>query len=621
MSVPPAARALEEACFAAASRAAATGFATADAVVAAMGGVYALHEAMRHAGDFYYGQGQVPAQGAMPRCVEHLCDVQRRLDAFVACFFVTRPLACFADLVDEAARMLRRECVPTMHDVRTAILGLDQKTPPPLASAAAGGAAAACGAADPDEINIDEEETLAPTSVSFESFGLGPLWALPIVASRFPCKPRQPLRQDVVLRELRTFHGPLTAFAAHIMQTFSAGNLAAELGVLVDVPGLASLRAHLVERFPDWAHAPFGIAGEAAQSLEQPAPSQRSSRGFGKVPKLRRPPGNPAAATFVDSVEMAMKAADIRFSPSFAKLEALVQKKVPLSSEIASKVATEYALLHLGSSRFRAKRFLREEQDDEACEEERASPEETSAEADNVSGDARKSREETGEPSTTAPTENVVAPEATKTVPESARSACAGPYTNASSSLRADSETRDPAYGSTKLQVGRKRSHFEASLPHLHSGKHIRWIETAELAGVLPSMAALDTRDGRKAGRWGESLVAKYLAAQHPDWKVDWINEDKESLASFDIKMTERASNSFRTTRFIEVKTSRYSNKNTFEISLSEWDFFAGQRSASINYEIFRVFSAGDPRSVRIAVICDPLKLLREQKVHLCLAV
>ena len=42
---------------------------------------------------------------------------------------------------------------------------------------------------------------------------------------------------------------------------------------------------------------------------------------------------------------------------------------------------------------------------------------------------------------------------------------------------------------------------------------------------------------------------------------------------------------------------------------------------ASLNYDIYRVFNAGDPARAFIAVLRDPFRMLQEQKIQLCLAV
>jgi len=161
---------------------------------------------------------------------------------------------------------------------------------------------------------------------------------------------------------------------------------------------------------------------------------------------------------------------------------------------------------------------------------------------------------------------------------------------------------------------------FEASMPHLRSRTSINWIEIDALRDCFPKQA-LDTGSTDAVGRWGEELVYNFLKKSMNGCIVDWKNADGESRSSFDFHVTDKTTNSLKTSRFIEVKSTRYDNKNAFEISLNEWDFFTGRGAGSINFDIYRVFNAGDARKVRIAVIQNPLRLLKEQRIHLCIAI
>ena len=59
-------------------------------------------------------------------------------------------------------------------------------------------------------------------------------------------------------------------------------------------------------------------------------------------------------------------------------------------------------------------------------------------------------------------------------------------------------------------------------------------------------------------------------------------------------------------------------DKNVFEISYDEWSF---AMRPGINYQIYRVYGAGDPRDVSITILRDPVKAVREQRVGLCLCI
>ena len=156
-------------------------------------------------------------------------------------------------------------------------------------------------------------------------------------------------------------------------------------------------------------------------------------------------------------------------------------------------------------------------------------------------------------------------------------------------------------------------------------------VECIDVAALMPSLLrrntilseALSSKADqlRAIGRWGECLVYQYLLLNHPQNSVTWLNEIDESNASYDIKLehNKSASASLRNTIFIEVKTTQFSDKNVFQISKHEWDFMASL--PRIQYDIYRVYSAGNSSSARIVIYHDVYKLIDEGKIQLCLAV
>jgi Domain of unknown function (DUF3883) len=143
--------------------------------------------------------------------------------------------------------------------------------------------------------------------------------------------------------------------------------------------------------------------------------------------------------------------------------------------------------------------------------------------------------------------------------------------------------------------------------------------------------------DLHSIGKWGEALVYQYLMGKNPSLQlaglasptVEWLNEKEETRAGYDIITTvpkrvdnqgfgagSRASSVIETT-YIEVKTSRFDNLNTFEISLWEWQFATS--NPRVRYHIYRVYNAFSPSKVRIVVLEDILELITMKKVKLCL--
>eukprot|EP00597_Dinobryon_sp_UTEXLB2267_P004169 CAMPEP_0170062060 /NCGR_PEP_ID=MMETSP0019_2-20121128/3420_1 /TAXON_ID=98059 /ORGANISM="Dinobryon sp., Strain UTEXLB2267" /LENGTH=453 /DNA_ID=CAMNT_0010268097 /DNA_START=110 /DNA_END=1472 /DNA_ORIENTATION=- len=138
------------------------------------------------------------------------------------------------------------------------------------------------------------------------------------------------------------------------------------------------------------------------------------------------------------------------------------------------------------------------------------------------------------------------------------------------------------------------------------------------LPHLLPFAAEGGTEHLQAVGRWGESLVHRLLLSrlQLPaspslsEQPLQWLNQHGESRASYDfiVTATPSAGSAGRgRSTFIEVKTTRFSDLNVFELSLWEWQFATAL--PRVNYHVYRVFNAADPR------------LIAERRVKLCLAV
>ena len=153
------------------------------------------------------------------------------------------------------------------------------------------------------------------------------------------------------------------------------------------------------------------------------------------------------------------------------------------------------------------------------------------------------------------------------------------------------------------------------------------WGAGLPVGGVSKGATPLDVSDLRAVGRWGEALVYQYLLSKTSGEVVNWVNKEEESRAGYDIiveKVQIVASSaigsrpsSVTETSYIEVKTTRFDDLNTFEISLWEWEFATA--NPRVKYHIYRVFNAGDPEKVRIVVVEDILEMITLKKVRLCL--
>jgi hypothetical protein len=125
--------------------------------------------------------------------------------------------------------------------------------------------------------------------------------------------------------------------------------------------------------------------------------------------------------------------------------------------------------------------------------------------------------------------------------------------------------------------------------------------------------------------------------------KVNWVNQIEETRAAYDFIYTPPSSDlnsvfvphgmnnnvpgrrstsalfplSFQNS-FIEVKTSKFPDRNVFEISYLEWMFACSE--PRVPYHIFRVISAGNPEDVKVIILRDIATMVSEKKLKLCLA-
>jgi hypothetical protein len=158
---------------------------------------------------------------------------------------------------------------------------------------------------------------------------------------------------------------------------------------------------------------------------------------------------------------------------------------------------------------------------------------------------------------------------------------------------------------------GRMNSTKNASVTT--NGKHRTDVEYLTYRDVIPNMNKVDDVDWEKCGRLGERVVFNVLIQKYrgTNVSVKWVNENEESNAFYDIMLIDPDSQS---KTFIEVKATRFRDKNAFEISPWEWDF-AVKPEVADRYQIWRVFGIGDGGDVNIVVINNPARLLREKKI------
>jgi hypothetical protein len=85
------------------------------------------------------------------------------------------------------------------------------------------------------------------------------------------------------------------------------------------------------------------------------------------------------------------------------------------------------------------------------------------------------------------------------------------------------------------------------------------------------SVRATVTEADMATGRQGEELVFRQLKWQYPDDDIIWMNQIGESGGPFDIHRKIKSDNNRE--EFIEVKTTRVHDQNTFPVSIGEVEY------------------------------------------------
>jgi len=288
-------------------------------------------------------------------------------------------------------------------------------------------------------------------------------------------------------------------------------------------------------------------------------------------------------------------------------------------------------MLHVGGSKHRAKRFKArgavkdgkesEEEDSETEEEEEEGEEDSEAEEEGegeeeaeAEGEAQE-EEASSQPRRKRPCRAKLAKPGEDDVPTGVDTPPVPPVSGAT----AASGTRLVVSSHVPRESGSKWESCRYQEGGSSSGKNLLHpcIEGETISTCIPWHQDLNCNDTRAVGRWGEALVYQYLVYAYPTWVVEWLNQESETRAPYDIKMTDQKGTQHSTVH-IEVKTSRFAGKNVFELSFDEWDFAS---RPGIHFHIYRVNAAAEPRNLSIQVLRDPVRAVREQRAGLCLAI
>lgn len=112
-----------------------------------------------------------------------------------------------------------------------------------------------------------------------------------------------------------------------------------------------------------------------------------------------------------------------------------------------------------------------------------------------------------------------------------------------------------------------------------------------------------------QTGRAGEAFVYQHLVNKHGATNVTWVNEAAETGAAFDIVVELQDGSK----EFVEVKSTRSSDKDWFELSAREWEFAQKQGE---KYTIVRVQLGQKTRLLRLP---NPVKMCHSKGLQLAL--
>ncbi|KAJ0989891.1 hypothetical protein J5N97_008247 [Dioscorea zingiberensis] len=118
-----------------------------------------------------------------------------------------------------------------------------------------------------------------------------------------------------------------------------------------------------------------------------------------------------------------------------------------------------------------------------------------------------------------------------------------------------------------------------------------------------------DENPARRTGRLGEFLSYKYFTEKLGSANVKWVNEETETGLPYDLIIGETEESQ----EYIEVKTTKFANKNWFEISTREWQF------ASLKGDTFSIAHVVllSQKKATINILKNPLKLCQQKALHL----
>lgn len=139
-------------------------------------------------------------------------------------------------------------------------------------------------------------------------------------------------------------------------------------------------------------------------------------------------------------------------------------------------------------------------------------------------------------------------------------------------------------------------------------GAQVHWLDEHEVTKAAYDMIINYPQRG--------DIVSHLASHMHSNTSVaiDASITQKETFHSISDRLGE-----YRPTEYVEVKSTRFNDRNVFEISPWEWKFCS--TDSRVPYHIFRVFNAGSAERVHMVIIRNVYQRVVEGRCKLCLAI
>jgi Domain of unknown function (DUF3883) len=169
--------------------------------------------------------------------------------------------------------------------------------------------------------------------------------------------------------------------------------------------------------------------------------------------------------------------------------------------------------------------------------------------------------------------------------------------------------SNEPGAKTNMLNVSANQPASTASVPTADTSNKIR-VLAADVDRNRSCRENQENAQNLRTGRLGEMVAYKYFTDQLGPGRVRWVNELSETGLPYDIVINGDCE---ETKEFVEVKSTLYSRKDWFSISMREWQFACERGDA---FTIAHVILMGSGKA-SIIVLKNLYKLILQHTLRL----